>query len=344
MSGKPTIRDVAALARVSTASVTRALTQPDVISETLRERVLAACKTLGYRANRQAVDFRKGRSNTIIVLVSDIANPFYSEFFAGIEEHARSQGYVVLIGDTASDPQSELTYVAMLMSGKADGLISNTGRLLRSLPRNPSGDLDYDGPPIVVCNRDAGEGFPVVRIGNYAAGRRAAEHLLELGHKTFVQIHGSLDFDDFRERLRGFSDVVGEAGLPAPRLIGGDKRIQSGRDAVDAIITSPPLPSAIFAHNDEMALGAIHQLAKYGYVVPRDISVVGFDDLNYASATSPALTTLRIPRRAWGAAASRQLLGLIDQASTGNAVDIVIDAELQIRASSGAPQADSSRH
>ncbi|RWQ78409.1 MAG: LacI family transcriptional regulator [Mesorhizobium sp.] len=339
MNGKPTIRDVAALAGVSTASVTRALTQPDVISETLRERVLAACKTLGYRANRQAVDFRKGRSNTIIVLVSDIANPFYSEFFAGIEEQARSEGYVVLIGDTASDPQSELTYVAMLMSGKADGLVSNTGRLLRSLPRGVSGELEYDGPPIVVCNRDAGEDFPVVRIGNYAAGRRAAEHLIGLGHRSFVQIHGSLEFDDFRERLQGFSDAVTEAGLPAPRLIGGDKRIRSGREAVDAMVGSPPLPTAIFAHNDEMALGVIHQLGKHGYLVPRDLSVVGFDDLNYASATSPALTTLRIPRREWGAAACRQLLSLVEHGNVGHPIDLVIEAEIKIRASSAPPRA-----
>jgi LacI family repressor for deo operon, udp, cdd, tsx, nupC, and nupG len=334
VANRPTIRDVARVAGLSIASVSRALAKPESVREETRAKVFEAAHALDFQVNRQAVDFRRGRSNALIVLVSDIANPFYSEFFAAIEAEARQNGFIVLIGDTASDPDSEENYVAMLWAGKADGLISNIGRLPRGLP-NPSHGR-YAGPAIVACNRGAGAGVPTVRIDNYAAGRAVARHLLGLGHTRFAQIHGSLRYDDYRGRFNGFVEGLAEGGIAAGAIVAipGDQSVQSGRDAVLDLSRRPEPPTAIFAHSDEMALGALHQLSLIGRKVPQEVSLVGFDDLNYSAALSPALTTMRIPRSEWGRTACRNL---IEQIVAGNkdAAETVIPAEMIVRGSTG---------
>lgn len=334
MGNRPTIRDVAKLADVSIASVSRALTRPESVKEKTRDRVIEAARSIGFQLNRQAIDFRRGRSDALIVLVSDIANPFYPEFFKGIEKEARERGFTVLIGDTAGGPQSESTYVGMLASGKADGLISNIGRLPQGIPSPVEIEDSYQGPPIVACNHDAGAKIPMVRIDNYSAGKAAAEHLLQLGHRRFAQIHGSLEFSDFRARLKGFSDTVASAGFPIPAdfLVPGGLRVQSGRDAAEKLLSQSDMPTAIFAHNDEMALGAIHQLSLSGLRVPADVSVMGFDDLSYASATMPTITTMRLPREAWGAAACKKLIDQILGTDSG-VHDQMLPAELIVRES-----------
>lgn len=340
MSGKPTIRDVARLAGLSIASVSRTLTRPDSVREDTRRRVLAAAEGLGFQMNRQAIDFRRGRSSALVVLVSDIANPFYAEFFKGIEERARAHGYVVLIGDTAGGPASEATYVSMLHSGKADGLISNIGPAPRVLVTPPNPHLYR---PVVSCSGDSAQEVPTVRMGNYRAGREVAEHLLALGHTRMAVLHGDLASDDFKARLAGFRDAVTEAGhlIPAHMLAEGDLSIEDGRRLTTALMRAPHPPTAIFTHNDEMALGAMHQLSLMGLSVPDDVSVFGFDDLNYAGAVNPPLTTMRLPRRLWGDTACRKLLDLIEDRPIER--DTVIPAELMARGSTAPPPSGGSR-
>jgi LacI family repressor for deo operon, udp, cdd, tsx, nupC, and nupG len=173
--------------------------------------VFEAASSLGFQLNQQAVDFRRGRSNAIIVLVSDISNPFYSVFFAAIEAEARRHGFIVLIGDTASDTASEETYTAMLLAGKADGIISNVGRFPRGLVAPIDGH--YSGPPIVACNHDAGPGVPTTRIDNYQAGKTVGRHLAQLGHVRLAQVHGELRHDDYVGRYQGFLDGLAEFGV-----------------------------------------------------------------------------------------------------------------------------------
>lgn len=295
--------------------------------------MLDAANRLGFQMNRQAIDFRRGRSNAFVVLVSDIANPFYSEFFKGIEERARESEYIVLIGDTAAASSSEATYVNMLYTGKADGLISNIGRVPVELiaPHNPQSRR-----PVVSCTSDPTADVPTVRIDNYRAARAVGEYLLKLGHTEMAILHGNLSFDDLRARLAGFCDVAAEAGHPIPpwRQVEGDLSIASGRQLASALMKTAVPPTAIFAHNDEMALGAIHQLSLMGHSVPRDVSVCGFDDLNYANAITPPLTTVHLPRRIWGAAACKKLLDMLEGRTVEH--DTVIPAELIIRGSTAA--------
>jgi LacI family repressor for deo operon, udp, cdd, tsx, nupC, and nupG len=336
MAGRSTIRDVARAAGLSIASVSRTLANPESVREATRIRVLEAARALDFQVNRQAVDFRRGRSNALIVLVSDIANPFYSEFFSAIEAEARKRGFMVLIGDTASDPDSEESYVAMLWAGKADGLISNIGRLPKGLPSPEHGA--YRGPPIVSCNRDAGEGIPTVRIDNYEAGKTVGRHLVGLGHTLLAQIHGPLRHDDYLGRFNGFIDGLAEGGAEQEAVIAyeGDQSVQSGRDGASWLMSRAARPTAIFVHSDEMALGVLQQLNLDGYRVPRDVSLVGFDDLNYAAALTPPLTTMRIPRVDWGRAACTRL---IDEVVSGarEPGEVTIAAQFMLRGSTGHP-------
>lgn len=339
MAGRSTIRDVAKAAGLSIASVSRALANPDQVREETRIRVFEAAKALGFQANRQAVDFRRGRSNAIIVLVSDIANPFYAEFFAAIEAEARRNKFIVLIGDATNGGAGEADYVAMLWAGKADGLIANIGHFPKGLP--PVAEGRYQGPPMVSCNRDAGDGVPTVRIDNYAAGREVGRHLADLGHRHLAQVHGLLSYHDNRGRFAGFLDGVAERGV-APDSVAcqpGGQTAKSGREAARILMAANPRPTAIFVHSDEMALGVIQQLTMEGIRIPDDVSLVGFDDLSYAAALTPPLTTMRIPRSTWGQAACARL---VDQIMNGveDVSDVTIPAEFMIRGSTGpAPRA-----
>lgn len=332
-TARSTIRDVARISGVSIASVSRALKDPGSVRPETRRKVAEAAQSLGYRLNRMAIDFRTGKSHTIMVLVPNIANSFYSEFFKGIEEAAREKGYIILIGDTADDEFREAGYFGMLTSGRCDGLVAHIGRFpIEFAALIEAGTL---GLPIVSCNPDAGIEVPTVRVDNYDAGRKAAEHLLSLGHHRFGHVVAFMQYRDSRTRRNGFVDTVTQAGVPwLPEMeVAGDLTIASGRAAARQLMSGKNKPTAIFAQNDAMALGIVHELGVMGYRVPQDVSVVGFDDVDFAGAFSPTLTTLHVPRRAWGGAACQKLLDLLEGISVPS--DTVLSAELVVRESSG---------
>lgn len=330
---RSTIRDVALVSGVSIASVSRALRDPDSVRPETRRKVAEATKTLGYRLNRMAIDFRTGRSHTIMVLVPNIANPIYAEFFKGIEEAAREKGYIILIGDSADDEFREAGYFGMLTSGRCEGLVAHIGKFPPEYAALiEAGSL---GVPVVSCNTDAGIEVPTVRVDNYEAARLAAEHLLSLGHRRFGLVVAFLQYRDSEARRSGFVDTIVDAGASwsADMQLMGDLTIASGRAAARELMNRRTKPTAIFAHNDGMALGVIHELGVMGYRVPEDVSVVGFDDAEFAGAFSPTLTTLHVPRRAWGAAACQTLLSLLDGLTV--AADTLLTAELVVRESTG---------
>ena len=176
-----TVRDVAREAGVSVATVSRALSRPkDLKTETL-DRVLKVVRETGYRSNQMAVQLRTGASRTLMVLVSDITNAFYAEFFKGIEDYARGRGYILLIGDTSQDAQSEQDYFGMLSANKADGLLWNVDATPAELA-DKTGMDPLGGHPVVLCNDIPQMDAPTVRIDNDLGGRMVADHLLDLGH------------------------------------------------------------------------------------------------------------------------------------------------------------------
>ncbi|MDJ0630461.1 MAG: LacI family DNA-binding transcriptional regulator [Rhodobacter sp.] len=337
---RPTVRDVARKAGVSVATVSRALSRPKDLKKETLDHVLKVVRETGYRSNQMAVQLRTGASRTLMVLVSDITNAFYAEFFKGNEDYARSRGYILLIGDTSQNAQSEHDYFGMLSANKADGLLWNVDATPAGLTK--AGGVDpLGGHPLVLCNHNAEIDAPTVRIDNDLGGRMVAEHLLNLGHRHFAEVAGPLQHDSIRRRHDGFAATLEQAGLAVPVewRLGGDLGIETGQEAARQIAAMDRRPTAVFAHNDATAIGLLHTLLKLGLRVPDDISVVGYDDMPYARAMTPELTSVRLPRRRWGAAAAKMLISVLEGDGTSDH-QIAIPPEFKPRNSSAAPRPD----
>lgn len=336
--GRPTVQDVAREAGVSTATVSRALSRPMDVKETTRKHIEDVVERIGYRANRAAAELRQGRSKTLLVLVSDITNAFFSEFFKGIEEHARSRGYAILIGDTSEDASSERVYSDMLLMNQAGGLILNTYGFPEDL-MPPDGEHEYTGPPLVSCSGHKTMGLPSVRINDRLGGEMVGRHLVELGHRDIVQICGPLYVDGFERRFFGFCQALKQAGIrpDTTHQIAGDLSTEFGREAARTILAREVRPTAVFVHNDETAIGVLHEFARQGVSVPEDVSIVGYDDMPYSAAFQPELTTVRLPRREWGARACDMLINVVENAAEREVLDIV-EPELIVRQSTAPPR------
>lgn len=333
-----TIRSVAARVGVSVATVSRALRKPDTVRPETREAVLRAVADLAYVPNAQARHFRRRASDTVILLVRDIGNPFYLDVYKGVEEAASAAGFKVLMGDARSDPARVARYVDMVRERHADGLVLMTGRL-------PEDIADDALPPLVVVLEFLpGRRLPTIRIDNAGAAAGAVRHLIGLGHRRIAHLSGPIPEVMSAARAEGWRRALGEAGLDAdPALaVWGDFSLAAGRAGIARLIDAGTAFTAVFAANDEMAVGAIAELKARGRRVPQDVSVVGFDDSVFAEAADPPLTTVRQPRRAIGARAMALMIDRLAGAALPEE-DVVMPTELVVRGSSGpAPAAAAS--
>jgi LacI family repressor for deo operon, udp, cdd, tsx, nupC, and nupG len=332
----PTIHMVAKLAGVSVATVSRTLKQPDKVHPETRGRVLEAVAATGFVPNAQARIFRRRTSDTVILLVREISNPFYLEIYKGVEEAADAAGYKVLMGDARSEDRRIVHYVEMVRERHADGLILITGRLPESL----RGEV-FPLPPIVVaCEAVRDMTLPTVRIDNVAAARTALDHLIGLGHRRIAHVTGPIPEVLSEDRLAGYRQALAEAGIAydPDLVVRGDFTLKSGRDAVQSLIAAKTPFTALFLSNDEMAVGAINELRLHGLSVPADVSVVGFDDIMFAETVEPALTTIHQPQREIG---RRAMNMMVERLSGGIEPDrlVLLDTELVIRGTTAPPRA-----
>jgi LacI family repressor for deo operon, udp, cdd, tsx, nupC, and nupG len=328
MTGPANIRDVAAMAGVSVATVSRTLKNPDLVRPETREAVLRCVAALGFVPNAQARHFRRQATDTVILLVRDISNPFYLDVFKGVEDVASAAGYKVLMGDARSDPARVHHYIDMVRERHADGLILMTGQMPVELE-------DAGLPPMVVALEYLPtRQLPTVMIDNEAAAAMATDHLIGLGHKVIAHISGPVPEVMSVARVAGWRRTLTDAGLAAgPELeVRGDYSLASGEAAIDALIDRGVAFTAVFASNDEMAAGAINRLRERGRAVPDDVSVVGFDDTIFAVVSNPPLTTIRQPQREIGVEAMRLMIErLANRAATD--ARIVVPTKLIVRAS-----------
>jgi LacI family repressor for deo operon, udp, cdd, tsx, nupC, and nupG len=304
------IRQVARQAGVSIATVSRALTTPDKVSDKTLKKVLAQVERSRYKPNLLARNFRSKRAYSVVVLVPNIANPFFAEIIRGIEQVAQQHGYAVLLGDTEGREDREAYYVGLVETRQADGLIQLHPRLPKAA-RGANGTLDI--PLVNACEYIEDAPCPRVGIDNTAAAREMTAYLLGLGHRRIGVILGPDSSPLTSDRLHGYRLALRSAKIPADDALiaQGDFTMSSGSIAAETLFKAKQPPTAIFCFNDEMALGAIRYLKSTGRSVPQDVSVVGFDDIEFASFCDPPLTTIEQPTREIGNKAMSLLFDML---------------------------------
>lgn len=329
-----TIEDVAKLAGVSIATVSRAIRMPEKVAESTRKKVTTAIARTGYTANAMAQNLRMQRSKMVMVLAPSIADPNFPGILIGLEKAAQERGYGVLIGNTQGNVSLEETYMRFLSTGMADGLILLTGhKPVAGWPRKDSAALL---PPVVGVGRPLpNPGASFIGVDDHAASKVATEYLVSLGHRRIVYISGGVTeiLSDLREN--GYRAGLNESSDPIDSWrVEGDGTAEGGRAAVERLFIKDTLPTAFFCFNDNTAIGVISALRLRGYRVPQDFSVIGFDDIPFASSVTPGLTTIRQPRLQIGDRAMTCLLDLL-QDRTRPAQHELLHGDLIVRESCG---------
>ncbi len=310
-----------------------------MVSAATRERVSEAVRKTGYTLNQAARSLRQRSSRTILVGLPDIRNPFFSTILDAIEREATGRGYGVLVANLYLGLEPVRRLQEYLLSNRADGLLLLDGsldpdqlRIMTSLP--------YSVPLVLACEDIPDSGFHAVVTDNAEAAEHATRHLIELGHTRIGHISGPDSNNISHDRVAGFERALTNAGLPVvPEWVfPGNFTIESGYAAAVRYFSLEQRPTAVFAANDESAIGFLSGLRKQGIECPEDVSVVGFDDLSMAGHYTPPLTTVHQPRSALGRMAAAALIDMLEaSAPEPPALRIVLDSELVVRGSTARP-------
>jgi LacI family transcriptional regulator len=312
-AGHVTIRDIARAAGVHPSTVSRALDplRAARISDDTRRQVTEAAEALGYTRDAVARGLRAGRTRTIGVVVADIANPFIAPVLRGIENGLGSRDLMALVTESRDDVDRLGRLVGDLLARRVDALIVTGARRgdERALRRAAQ------HIPVVLAVRSLERSpLPAVTHDDVQGGRLAAEHLLGLGHRRLAHLRGPDDVSSFRDRARGFRDSVLAAGghLVGEHLRAGMPTLDDGRRMLRSMLDLHEAPTAVFALNDIMAIGAVQELRARGLECPADVSVVGYNDDRLAAHVVPALTTVRLPAYELGRIAADTAVTLIE--------------------------------
>jgi LacI family transcriptional regulator, galactose operon repressor len=337
-----TLKDVAQAAGVHVSTASRALDPSKSwrVSETTIGRVRLAADQLGYTPDIIAKGLKRGTTMSVGVVVSDFENPFIGPVLRGIARTLEQREFVTLVTETVETHERLETMLAHLLSRRVSAIITTAARLTDT---HLLDQVRRDGPPIVLAVRSVeGSGMPSVTGDDRRGGELAAEHLAGLGHKVLAQLRGPLDVNVFVDRAEGFRrrigmegsvDVTVSASAPEPTVDEG-RRLMELTMAENA----DRLPTAVFAHADVMAIGAIQAIRAMGLDCPRDISVIGYDDAPLVDCVAPPLSTVRLPGQEIGELAGELALRLMDDPDAG-AESIVLPATLVPRASTAPPRA-----
>lgn len=330
-----TIYDIARHVGVSAGTVSRALSRPEKVLPATRTRIEQAAAALGYVPNTVARTLKTQRSGKILVSVPDIANPFFAQILQGAEEAAQAVGYAVLLGDTQHQPDREERYAQMLRRNEADGLIV-LGHRLPPTAREIVKQLGATAPVVNGCEFDPALGIPSVHIDNAAASRTAMEHLYGLGHERIAVVGGPPDNPLHQQRLAGVHAAARTRGrLRLLTIAPGDFSIESGYMAAKKLLSHAPVPTAAFCFSDQMALGVLAACRDMGIRVPKDFSIIGFDDLASSRYLTPPLTTISQPMREIGVRAVNLLLAIIEAVEVPH--QQTLDFSLMLRGSTAVP-------
>ncbi len=336
-AGHPaTIKDVAAQAGVSVATVSAVINRNKYVSPELAHRVQEIIAALGYERNSLAQGLKKQTSQTIGLIISDITNPYFTSVVRGVEDVANARGYSLILGNTDEDQTKEISYMRLLESKRADGLIvarhaPGNHAYLRSWPTHRL-------PLVSIGYLPEDESIDAVLIDNVAGARQAVEHLITLGYERIGIVTGPRGITATEERLTGYQQALAAHGIPLdPALIAeGNLRIDGGEHAALHLLTQGAArPTALFVMNGLMVIGALQAIDRVGLCCPEDIALVGFDDFEWAAVMHPRLTTVRQPTYEIGQKAAQLLFERLEKRDTAPQV-IRLQPQLIIRESCGA--------
>ncbi|MBK1690193.1 LacI family DNA-binding transcriptional regulator [Rubrivivax gelatinosus] len=335
-SSPSTIRTVAERAGVSVATVSHVLNGTRHVSDALRARVEAAMRDLDFVPSAIARSLKQRQTHTIGMMTPNSSNPYFAEIVQYVEDHGFGAGYHVVLCNSNDDPRRQSAYLQVLAERRIDGLVLV-----------PTGDdatvlaqLDGLRMPVVLLDRPlAGMRFDAVCNDNRAGARLAVQHLVGLGHRRIGCIGDSPATAVSCEREAGWREVLAEAGLAdqAPEVQYGHFTAQGGFDAMQRLLQQPQPPTAVFACNDAMAIGALGALAQAGLAAPADVSIVGYDDVDLAHWVHPALTTVAQPKQQMSRLAVDLLIERIER-RRHEAQTRALAPSLVVRASSAAPR------
>jgi len=332
----PTITDVAELAKVSIATVSRVLNGTAYVSPELETRVQKAIEQLSYRPNVLARHLRRNENSSIGILIPDAKNPFFAEMAKGAQDICFAQGFIAVICDTDEQPSKAIGHLDLLFQQRATGfIVVSPGNITAHLQQ-----LLDDNYRIVLVDRGLSAlATDSVVSDNYGGGRQAVEHLIELGHRRIGFVVSNLEHETIQGRWAGAQEAMHAAGLeidPSLVYMEGDELPGSGYEGAELILTQDPPPTAIFAFNDLMAFGVIRYAHTHNIAVPEQLSVIGFDDMMMASYSTPSLTTVRQPKYELGQKAVKILLRRV-RGDKSPSVQLTLATELVVRESTVPP-------
>ena len=333
-----TIYDVAREAGVSMATVSRVVNNNPNVKPQTRKKVLEAIERLGYRPNAVARGLASKKTTTVGVVIPDISNAIFAEVARGIEDIANMYHYNIILCNADKRKEKEIRVVNTLLEKQVDGLLFMGG----SITEDHLEAFRTSTVPIVLCSTADETGtMPSVDIDHEQAAFDAVSRLISEGHRKIAMISGSLqDPTTGYARFQGYRKALEKAGLPFREdyVRAGNYRYESGMEATRYFLQLPERPTAIFAANDEMAIGAIHAIQDAGLRVPEDISVIAIDNIRLAEMVRPELTTVAQPMYDIGAVAMRLLTKLMRKEQV-DALQVVLPHELIVRRSTAAPSA-----
>ena len=331
-----TMKDVAQLAGVSTATVSRALMNPEKVSASTRKRVEDAVLEAGYSPNSLARNLRRNESKTIVTIVPDICDPYFTEIIRGIEDAAMENGYLVLLGDSGQQRKRESSFINLVFTKQADGMLL----LGTDLPFDVSKSEQKNLPPLVMACEYAPElELPTVHIDNLTSAFEIVNYLTQLGHKRIAQISGPDKAALCQFRHQGYHQARRRAGITMNTAFctTSDFSFEGGAKALRKLLSLPEQPTAIFCHNDMMAIGAIQEAKRLGLRIPQDLSIVGFDDIQFSQYCDPPLTTVSQPRYEIGRQVMLMMLELLKGRDV-RAGSRLLETKLVIRNSAAPPR------
>lgn len=332
------MRDVAARAGVSQATVSRVIHSPHLVKTETQKKILAVMEELGYVYNSMAADFTRQKNSMIGLIIFTAKSSIHAELIDGMQDRLKQSRYSLIIGNSNFDPQAESDLIrlfrerqlaAVVVAGATDENRAAIARLENeSVPAVLTWELTED--PSLNC----------VGFDNYGAARRMTEYLIALGHRRIgliVGLYGRIE--RVRKRLEGYKNALIDGDIEFdPTLV--EERIPTlmdGKIAMEKLMSRPDRPTAVFAASDVFAFGALAAARELGYAVPRDVSVAGFDDIDFAAFCSPPLTTIRVPAYEMGRRAAEETLKALNEPTLIEKIRVSLATELIVRESCGPP-------